>query len=73
MDGTVEPAVRQAGSKDPVRRGVVETEGKRRSRRSRATRGMRRDGGVRKDALAEGIPGNQPCWGLPRFVRAGDL
>ena len=26
MDGTVEPAVRQAGSKDPVRRGVVETE-----------------------------------------------
>jgi hypothetical protein len=20
-----------------------------------------------------GIPGNQPCWGLPRFVRAGGL
>ena len=63
-------AVRQAGSIDPVRRCVVDPK-KTAAERLRATRGTRRDGGVRKDAKPKGIPENQPCWGLLRFVRAG--
>jgi hypothetical protein len=33
--------------------------------------GPRGDGGIRKDALAEGIPANHARWELSRFVRAG--
>src|SRR5215813_1467969 len=49
-------AVRQAGSIDPVRRCVVETERKTAAERRRATRGTRWEGGVRKDANRREYP-----------------
>ena len=71
-DGRFTLVVRQAGSRDPVRRSVAETERETAIHRLRVTRGTRRDGGVRKDVEPKGIPRNQPRWGLSRFVRAGD-
>ena len=52
------PVARQAGSEDPVRRSMVDSERKTAANLLRAIGGTLGNDGVRKDPPSKGIPGN---------------